>query len=165
MIDRLENIADLCPRNVRLLGMDVGKKTIGMALADSANGIVTPLKTLRRTKFTSDVREIEKIVRDYEVGGFVIGYPLNMDGSEGRGCQSVRDFSLELKAQICACFTGGEGVWMALCDERLSTASVESFVDKSVDYSKRRAKEKGVTDALAAQVILQSALDYMQQCS
>lgn len=165
MIDRLENIAKSCPQGVRLLGMDVGKKTIGLALADSSMGIATPLMTVRRTKFSHDIIELKKIIQDYDVGGFVVGYPLNMDGSEGGRCQSVRDFSHEFKAQICACFTGGEGVWIALCDERLSTASVETFVDNSVDYSKRRAKEKGITDALAAQVILQSALDYMQQCS
>ena len=165
MIDRLENIAKFCPQDVRLLGMDVGKKTIGLALADSAKGIATPLGTVQRTKFSKDIKDLENVIREYDVGGFVIGYPLNMDGSEGPRCQSVRDFSHEFKAQISACFTGEEGVWITLCDERLSTASVEAFVDNSVDYSKRQAKDRGITDALAAQVILQSALDYMRQSS
>lgn len=164
MIDRLENIVGLCPQDVRLLGMDVGKKTIGLALADSAGGLATPLLTVRRTKFIRDLKALEKVIRDYDVGGYVIGYPLNMDGSEGSKCQSVRDFSHEFEAQISADLRPVEGLWIALCDERLSTASVEDFVDKTVDYSRRRAKEKGVTDKLAAQVILQSALDYMQQC-
>ncbi len=165
MIDRLENIANSCPQGVRLLGMDVGKKTIGLALADSAKGLATPLITIKRTKFTKDILELEKVIRDYEVGGYVVGYPLHMDGSEGAKCQSVRDFSHEFERQISAALRPKEGVWIALCDERLSTASVESFVDETVDYSRRKAKEKGVTDKLAAQVILQSALDYMRQSS
>lgn len=165
MIDKLENIVDFCPQGVRLLGMDVGKKTIGLALADSAQGIATPLLTVRRTKFSEDIRELEEVIRDYEVGGYVIGYPINMDGSEGLRCQSVRDFSHEFKRQISAGFRPREGLWIALYDERLSTASVEGLVDESVDISRRKAKEKGVTDKLAARVILQSALDYMQQSS
>ncbi|MCK5374231.1 MAG: Holliday junction resolvase RuvX [Alphaproteobacteria bacterium] len=162
MIDRLENIAKFCPEDVRLLGMDVGKKTIGLALADSAKGLATPLLTIRRTKFTKDIKELEIVIRDYDVGGYVIGYPLNMNGSEGPGCQSVRDFSHEFERQISEGLRPEGGLWVALYDERLSTASVESFVDESVDISRRYAKEKGITDKLAAQVILQSALDFMQ---
>jgi len=162
MIDRLENIVKSCPQGVRLLGMDVGKKTIGLAVADSALGLATPLLTVRRTKFSKDIKELEIVIRDYEIGGYVIGYPLNMDGSEGPKCQSVRDFSHEFEAQLSAGLKPKEGLWVALYDERLSTASVESFVDESVDYSRRKAKERGVTDKLAAQVILQSALDFMQ---
>ena len=165
MIDRLENIAKLCPKDVRLLGMDVGKKTIGLALADCSSGLATPLLTIRRTKFTKDLKELEAIIRDYDVGGYVIGYPLNMDSSEGPRCQSVRDFSHEFERQISAALQPEGDLWIALYDERLSTATVESFVDETVDISKRSAKEKGITDKLAAQVILQSALGYMQQCS
>jgi len=165
MIDRLEKIANLCPQGVRLLGLDVGKKTIGLAVADSAKGFATPVSTIRRTKFSKDIIELEKVIRDYEISGYVVGYPLNMDGSEGPKCQSIRDFSHELEAQISAALKPEEGMWIALYDERLSTASVEDFVDKTVDISRRKAKERGVTDKLAAQVILQGALDYMQQSS
>ncbi len=165
MIDRLENIVNLCPQGVRLLGLDVGKKTIGLAVADSASGLATPLFTVRRTKFSRDIKELEKVIRDYEIGGYVVGYPLNMDGSEGPKCQSMRDFSHELEAQLSADLKPKKGLWIALYDERLSTASVENFVDETVDISRRKAKAKGITDKLAAQVILQSALDYMQQCS
>ncbi len=162
MIDRLENIAKYCPQGVRLLGMDVGKKTIGLALADSAGGIATPLLTVWRKKFSLDMNELEKVIRDYEVGGYVVGYPLNMDGSEGAKCQSIKDFACEFERQFPAALRPKGGLWVALSDERLSTVSVESFVDESVDYSRRKSKAKGVTDKLAAQVILQSALDYMK---
>jgi putative Holliday junction resolvase len=165
MINRLEKIVNSCPQGVRLLGMDVGKKTIGLAVADCASGLATPIKTVMRTKFSRDIKELEDVIRDYEIGGFIIGYPLNMDGSEGARCQSIRDFSHEFERQISAALQPVEELWIALYDERLSTASVESFVDETVDYSRRKAKEKGLTDKLAAQVILQSALDFMQQCS
>lgn len=164
MIDRLENTVKSCPRESRLLGLDVGTKTIGLAVGDVLSGIATPVATIKRTKFTKDLIKLEQVIRDYEIGGYVVGYPLNMDGSEGPKCQSVRDFSHELESQISACFTGDDGLWIALYDERLSTASVESIVDSSVDYSRRKAKQKGVTDKLAAQVILQGALDYLRQC-
>ncbi|MFP4098836.1 MAG: Holliday junction resolvase RuvX [Alphaproteobacteria bacterium] len=164
MIDRLENIYESCPQGVRLLGMDIGKKTIGLALADNANGISTPLMTVRRTKFSQDIKQLERVIRDYEVGGYIIGYPLHMDGSEGARCQSVRDFSHEFERQISADLKQDQGLWIALYDERLSTASVEDLVDYSVGISRRSAKARGLTDQLAAQVILQSALDFMQQC-
>lgn len=151
------------PLGMTLIGMDVGTKTIGIALADPAHNIATPLCTIRRTKFTNDLKEIEKIARDYGVGGYVLGYPVNMDGSEGARCQSVRDFGLELMRQLSPDLKDANGdVWVALWDERLSTASVENFVHETVDIKKRRAKERGILDKLAAQHILQGALDFIQ---
>tara|TARA_R110001592_G_scaffold16881_10_gene71658 strand:- start:20466 stop:20966 length:501 start_codon:yes stop_codon:yes gene_type:complete len=161
MIDLLENIVKDCPKDVRLLGMDIGKKTIGLALSDSMHSIATPLKTIKRTKFSRDIKELEVVIREYEVGGYILGYPLNMDDSAGAKCQSVRDFGLEFERQISDDLKSSAGLWIALWDERLSTSNVEDFVDRTVDISKRRAKEKGIIDKLAAQFILQGALEYM----
>ncbi len=162
-MDILEKIKDDCPKDRVLLGMDVGKKTIGLSLSDSSHSIATPLYTINRKKFRHDLTEIEKVVREYDVGGYVIGYPINMDGSIGPRCQSIRDFALEFKAQLSEDLKHDGDVWVALWDERLSTASVENFVDEFVDISRRKAKERGIIDKLAAQLILQNALDYMKK--
>ncbi|MEZ5813337.1 MAG: Holliday junction resolvase RuvX [Alphaproteobacteria bacterium] len=160
-IDLLKNIAKYCPKGVALLGLDVGKKTIGLALSNPAQTIATPLQTIKRTKFTNDMEALKAVIAEYEVGGFILGYPVNMDGSEGPRAQSIRDFAIEMKKAL------GEGAWIALWDERLSTVSVEEFVDKNVQKRKTKAKAKtsGLIDKLAAQVILQSALDYIQSNS
>lgn len=161
-MDLLEKNKDARPKDSVLMGMDVGKKTIGIALSDAHQSIAMPLCTINRKKFRHDVQEIEKIIREYEVRGFVIGYPLNMNGSAGPRCQSIRDFALEFEAQLSEEFKSDGGVWVALWDERLSTSAVEGFVDSVVDISRRKAKERGILDKLAAQVILQGALDYMR---
>ncbi len=159
-MDLLEKICDACPADTALMGMDVGKKTIGVALSDSAQSIAFPICTVKRTKFSRDIKELEKIIHEYNIGGYVIGLPLNMDNSEGRACQSIRDFGLEFASQLSDDLKRGEP-WIALWDERLSTACVNSFVDETVDISRRRAKERGIVDKLAAQHILQGALDFM----
>ena len=155
MIGLLKDILATRPKNVRLLGMDLGSKTIGLALSDSAQGIATPFKTIQRTKFTKDIEELRPIIKDYEIGGYVLGFPLNMDGSEGPRCDSVRSFAQEMEnyPQIF-----GIKPWIALWDERLSTATVEDFLVDVVDMS--RTKRKQVIDKLAAQLILKSALDF-----
>ncbi len=143
------------------MGLDIGKKTIGVALSDSTHSIAMPYTTIKRGKFIADMKELESIIRDYQVGGYILGYPLNMDGSEGPKCQSVRDFALEFIRHLAPDLKpqGDKGLWIALWDERLSTASVEDFVDKVVDIKLRRAKERGIMDKLAAQHILQGALE------
>lgn len=160
-MDLLEKIKDDRPRDAVLMGMDVGKKTIGISLSDASQSIATPLTTINRKKFRLDVGEIEKIIREYNVRGFIIGYPLNMDGSAGPRCQSIRDFAMEFEAQLSNEFKADGKTWVALWDERLSTSAVEGFVDTVVDISRRKAKERGILDKLAAQVILQGALDYI----
>ncbi|MCE7886229.1 MAG: Holliday junction resolvase RuvX [Alphaproteobacteria bacterium PRO2] len=157
-IGLLKDIAVKAPKGQSLLGIDVGAKTLGLAVCDDSHRVATPLQTLRRTKFTKDVEELANIVQDYEIGGFVLGLPLNMDGSEGPRCQSVRDFALELVKYPAV--VGGKP-WVALWDERLSTVSVEAFVDNSVGINKSKAKDRGIIDKLAAQLILQGALDYL----
>ncbi len=142
-----------------MLGLDIGTKTIGMAVCDPGHSIATPLGTIKRIKFTKDIEELRRVINDYEIGGYVLGYPVNMDGSEGPRCQSVRDFALEMEKHP-AIF--GDNPWIALWDERLSTESVEDFLVESVDMS--RTKRKQVKDKLAAQHILQGALDFIQLC-
>ena len=159
-IGLLKDIAGDCPAQVSLLGLDVGKKTIGLALCDPDHRVATPLYTIKRTKFTRDIQELAKVIQEYEVGGFVIGLPLNMDGSEGPRAQSTRDFALEMLNHPSV--FGGDP-WIALWDERLSTVSVEGVVDNLVEKRKTKAESKssGLIDKLAAQVILQTAIEFI----
>ncbi len=161
MRDLLQNIAVHCPQGKALIGLDIGKKTIGVALSDPDHRMALPLETIKRVKFTKDIQKLQQIVEEYEVAGFIIGLPLNMDDSEGPRAQSVRDFAAELVRypEIV-----GSAPFIAFWDERLSTRSVEALVDKHVDKRKTRvnAKQDGLIDKLAAQLILQGALDYLQ---
>lgn len=156
-VDLLKNIIDSRPVGRALLGLDVGKKTIGVALCDPNHTVATPLETIKRTKFTKDILRLQALVEEYEIGGFVIGLPVNMDGSEGPRAQSTRDFALELVRYPDIV---GANPWVALWDERLSTVSVKEFVDNSVQKRKTRveSKDSGLIDKLAAQHILQSAI-------
>jgi putative Holliday junction resolvase len=157
MIGLLKDIVHSCPRDRRLLGLDLGTKTIGLALSDSAHSIATPLRTLHRRKFTLDIQDMKREIDDFQIGGYILGYPLNMDGTEGPRCQSVRHFAEEMRnhPEIF-----GKDLWIAFWDERLSTASVEDFLIETVDM--KRTKRKQVIDALAAQHILQGALEFIQ---
>lgn len=159
-IGLLRNIIDSCPKNARLLGLDIGERTIGVALSDSGHNVATPLKLIERTKFTKDILEMKKIVTDYGIGGYVLGYPVNMDGTEGPRCDSIKDFGREM-ANHPDIF--GNDPWIALWDERLSTVSVNKFLIGDVDMS--RTKRKQNVDKLAAQFILQGALDFIQGSS
>lgn len=157
----LKTIYDRKPDKTRLLCLDVGKKTLGLALSDAGQSVATPLKTIKRTKFTQDIRRLEEVIKDYGTGGYVLGYPVNMDGSEGPRCESVRHFADEM-ANHPDIF--GKDPWIAFWDERLSTVSAEGIIDDFVEKRKTRlnAKETGIIDALAAQQILQGALDFIQ---
>jgi putative holliday junction resolvase len=135
----------------RLLGLDVGTKTVGLALSDVTCTIATPYETLKRTKFTADAKAIAAIVEKEGVGGLVIGLPLNLDGSEGPRAQSTRAFARNLTAHVA--------VPMAFWDERLSTAAVERHLIEADASRKRRAE---VIDRMAAAYILQGALDRLR---
>lgn len=154
MIRTLPELAGLLTRHQRLLGLDVGEKTIGMAVCDPGLAVASPIGTIRTTKFTEDARALAKVLRDYGVGGLVIGLPLNMDGSEGPRCQSVRQFARNLMER--ADLLGWEAE-IAFWDERLSTAAVERFMVREADMTRRRRGE--VVDKMAAAYILQGALD------
>jgi putative Holliday junction resolvase len=156
-LGRLQQILASRPPDIRLLGLDIGEKTIGLALSDPGQGIATPLKVVERKKFTLDIQQLKTVIVDYAVGGYVLGYPVNMDGSEGPRCQSVRHFGEEMKNHP-GIF--GADPWIALWDERLSTVSVDRFLVNTVDMS--RTKRAQVVDKLAAQHILMGALDFIQ---
>ncbi|WP_281016783.1 MULTISPECIES: Holliday junction resolvase RuvX [unclassified Minwuia] len=132
----------------RLIGLDPGTKTIGVAICDSAHMVATPLQVIRRGKQAADFAAIEKIIDETGAGGIVVGMPLNMDGTSGPRAQSVRAFQRSLERAF--------DLPMAFIDERLSTSAVERSLI-SQDVSRRRRAE--VIDAHAAAYILQGALD------
>lgn len=135
-------------RNQRLLGLDLGEKTVGLALSDPGLSVASPIITIRRTKFTADAKELLRIVAERQVGGLVIGLPLNMDGSEGPRCQSVRQFAVNLSKL--------QDLPVLFWDERLSTVAVERNM---IDADMSRAKRAKVVDQAAAAFILQGVLD------
>jgi len=162
-IGLLKDIADRAPRNTRLLGLDIGTKTIGLAISDDGQSIATPLQTIQRKKFGEDLKALGRVAKEFSVGGFVLGWPLNMDGSLSGSCDRVRSFAdemgkypQELGMEVRA------DLWIALFDERLSTSTVHNFLIEDVDMS--RTKRAQVVDKLAAQVILQGALDFLKLC-
>lgn len=134
----------------RLMGIDPGTKTLGLAISDFLYMVASPLMTIKRTKFSKDIVQLKAIITEHNVGGLVIGLPKNMDGSEGPRCQSVRQFASNLMQEIDLPFL----FW----DERLSTAGVERTL---IEADMSRAKRKDVIDKMAAAYILQGALDAM----
>jgi putative Holliday junction resolvase len=135
-------------RDERLIGLDVGTKTIGLALSDVMRQIASPLETIRRTKFKADAGRLLALAAEHGVGGLVIGLPVNLDGSEGPRAQSTRAFARNL-AQLTP-------LPMAFWDERLSTAAAERALLEADTSRKRRAE---LIDKMAAAYILQGALD------
>ena len=135
-------------RDERLLGLDVGTKTIGLALSDVMRQIATPLETIRRTKFKADVEQLLRLAKQHGVGGLVAGLPINLDGTEGPRAQSTRAFVRNLAPLT--------ELPMAFWDERLSTAAAERALLEADTSRKRRAE---LIDKLAAAYILQGALD------
>ncbi len=143
-----QELKPLLGRDQRLMGLDLGTKTIGLALSDVSRTVATPYGTIRRTKFTADATELLRIVDKEGVGGLVLGLPVEMSGEEGKRCQSTRSFAANLLRlrDLPVCF------W----DERLSTAAVtRTLLD--ADASRRRRGE--VVDKMAAAYILQGMLD------
>lgn len=134
--------------NQRLLGLDVGSKTVGLALSDVSRAIATPLQTLMRGKFTEDAKKLLKLATDHDVGALVIGLPINMDGSEGPRCQSVRQFAANLLKV--------SDLDIVFWDERLSTA-VATRAMLEADMSRRKRAEN--VDKVAAAYILQGLID------
>ncbi len=137
--------------NHRLLGIDVGSKTLGLALSDLSLTVATPLKTVKRTKFTRDAEQLRAVVREHDVGGLLLGLPVSMDGTEGPKCQSVRQFAANVLDVL--------DLPLAFWDERLSTAAVERMLIAEVDMTRKRRRD--VIDKAAAAYILQGALDAM----
>jgi len=139
------------PPGQRLLGLDLGEKTIGLALSDTSLSIATPMQTLKRGKFAADAAQLDIIISAQGVGGLVVGLPLNMDGSDGPSAQSARAFARNWVAR--------SPLPVILQDERLSTSAVTRTLLEA-DASRRRRDH--VVDKMAAAYILQGALDRLR---
>lgn len=150
-ICKIDTFREVVGPNHRLIGLDVGKKTIGLATCDADWNVATPHSILWRQKFTPDMEKLFDLIdREENIGGMVIGWPLNMDGTAGPRCDSIRDFTHALLRL--------RDLPVVFQDERLSTTAVErAMVDADMTRQKRHLRR----DALAATWILQSALDVM----
>lgn len=144
----LDDFAARLPRIGRLIGLDLGTKTIGLALSDLGRGIASPLETIRRKKFGVDAAALLDICAKHEVRGLVLGLPLNMDGTEGPRVQATRAFARNLAALT--------DMPMTAWDERLSTAAVTRTL---IDADRSRARRAELVDKMAASYILQGLLD------
>ncbi|WP_170592440.1 Holliday junction resolvase RuvX [Ruegeria arenilitoris] len=146
-----EDFAAALPPMQALMGLDLGEKTIGVAVSDRMRGVASPLETVRRKKFKLDSARLLEIAADREIGGIVLGLPMNMDGSEGPRCQSTRAFARNLSQLTDIPI----GFW----DERLSTVAAEKALLEADTTRKRRGQ---VIDHVAAGYILQGALDRLR---
>ena len=151
-IIRLEQLPNVLSPGQRLMGLDLGEKTIGIALTDTLRTVATPLKTLKRGKFTNDAAILSSMLEEHCVGAVIVGLPLNMDGSAGPSAQSAQAFARNFAA-ISDCP-------VVLVDERLSTAAVTRTLLEA-DASRRR--RRAVVDKMAAAYVLQGALDRLAQ--
>ena len=143
-------LLDLPSAVTPVFGLDLGEKTIGVAVSDVLRSVASPLALIRRRKFTEEAQELFALMRGRDAGALVIGLPLNMDGTEGPRCQSVRAFArnlLRLDAELSIAF------W----DERMSTMAVNRMLVGQLDMT--RARRAKVVDRAAAAYILQGALD------
>ena len=144
----LDTLLEALRPGQRLLGLDVGSKTIGMALSDVGRMVATPLATLKRGKFREAATALVELAAEHDVGGLVIGLPINMDGSEGPRAQATRAFARNLAEHT--------DLPMVFWDERLSTAAAERAL---LEADASRAKRSAAIDKMAAAIILQGALD------
>ncbi len=150
--DELLRLYSQLQHGQRLLGVDLGVKTIGLALSDLRLVIASPLETIKRVKFTPDVMRIKELATTHHIGGIVIGLPLNMDGSEGPRSQATRAFIRNLTPLL--------PLPVLFWDERLSTVAVTRTL---IEADASRARRAELVDKLAATYILQGALDRLQQ--
>ena len=146
-----EAFAKVLPAGARLLGLDVGTKTVGVALSDVTRTIASGVTTLARAKFAADAQRLLELAREHGAGGFVIGLPVSLDGSEGPRAQATRAFTRNLVKLT--------PLPILLWDERMTTAAAERSLLEA-DVSRRRRSQ--VIDKVAATLILQSALDRLK---
>ena len=150
----LVDAAPLLPPRGALIGLDLGSKTIGVAVSDPDRRLATPVETIARKRFATDAEQLLALAGERRAVGFVLGLPVNMDGSEGPRAQATRAFARNF-AKLTA-------LPIALWDERLSTAAVERAL---IEADASRSKRKAVIDAHAAAYILQGALDRLLNLS
>jgi len=151
----LTELPALLPRYSALIGLDLGEKTIGVAVSDTTRMVASPLELIRKTKFTAEANRLFALIDERQVGAVVIGLPVNMDGTEGVRCQSNRAFARNLLRL--------RDIPIAFWDERMSTMAVNRFLIDQLDAS--RAKRAGLVDQMAAAWILQGALERLRQLS
>lgn len=147
--DDIPTFLDALPPMQALIGLDLGEKTIGVAVSDSFMSVATPLETIRRKKFGLDAIRLQEIIANRAIGGLVLGLPRNMDGSEGARCQSTRAFARNFERLAPT-------LPISFWDERLSTVAAERALLEADTTRKRRAE---VIDHVAAGYILQGVLD------
>ena len=152
LIDSTAEFLGLLPAHSRLLCLDVGEKTIGLALSDGMRSIASPLETIDRKKFTKDMEHLRGVIQKHAIGGLVIGYPVNMDGSHGPRTQSVRTFVSTMSKHIT--------LPMLLWDERMTTMAVERVM---LEADLSRARRAQLVDKLAASYMLQGFLDSVRR--
>jgi putative Holliday junction resolvase len=148
----LEDLAARLSSKGRLMGLDIGAKTIGLAISDVERRIASPLETIRRSKFAKDAERLAALAVQFDVQGLVVGLPLNMNGSEGPRAQATRAFMRN--------FGAGSDLPYVFWDERLSTAAVTREL---IAQDASRAKRAEVVDRMAAAYILQGALDRLRR--
>jgi putative holliday junction resolvase len=148
----VEDFALSLPAKARLLGIDLGTKTLGLAISDVTRTIASGLTTLTRGKFSDDGRRLLALAEEHRIGGFVVGLPVNLNGTEGPRAQATRAFARNLAKLLAAP--------ILLWDERLSTAAAERVL---IEADTSRRKRAGVIDKVAATLILQSALDRLKR--
>jgi putative Holliday junction resolvase len=146
----VEELKAALPETGAMLGLDLGTKTIGLALSDLRRTIASPLAVIRRTKFQADLLELRQYIGKYRPVALVLGLPVNMDGTEGTRAQATRGFARNIERQL--------GLPIFFWDERLSTAAVTRTLIEA-DASRKRRGE--VVDKMAAAYILQGVLDRM----
>jgi len=148
IIENMEMFRSECPHGA-IMGLDLGTKTIGVAVSDLMRSVASPLETIQRKKFTNDAKALEAIVSDRTIKGVILGLPRNMDGSEGPRAQSTRAFARNLEQAL-------PELILSFWDERLSTVAAERVLLEADTSRQRRAE---VIDHVAAGFILQGALD------
>lgn len=149
--DDAAEFAAALPHIGALMGLDLGTKTIGVALSDGMRHVASPIETIQRKKYTLDAARLSEIIGARDVKGIVLGLPRNMDGSEGARCQSTRAFARN--------FARASDLPITFWDERLSTVAAERALLEADTSRKRRAE---VIDNIAAAYILQGLLDRLQ---
>jgi putative Holliday junction resolvase len=143
------------PARARLLGLDLGDKTIGLAVSDRDRTVASPVETLQRRKFTADAQALQALIAERDVRGLILGLPVGLNGEEGKRCQVTRQFARNLVHEA------GLGLPIAFWDERWSTAAVERFLIDEADMG--RGERKQHVDKMAAAYILQGALDALRR--
>jgi len=151
VVDLLE-LPALLPAHAPIVGLDLGEKTIGVAVSDATRTVASPLELIRKTKFTDDAAALFKLMESRGAGGIVIGLPVNMDGTEGPRCQSSRAFGRNLLRL--------RDVPIAFWDERMSSMAVNRVLIDEADVT--RARRAGLVDKMAAAWILQGALERLR---